>query len=45
MEDLKKKNGLNENDKDIFFSKSIKAGKRIYYLDAKLSSTPKNTES
>ena len=35
MEDLKKKNGLNENDKDIVFSKAIKAGKRIYYLDVK----------
>lgn len=34
MEDYKKKPG-NENDKDIVFSKSIKAGKRIYYLDVK----------
>ena len=35
MEDLKKKNVANENDKDIVFSKAIKAGKRIYYLDVK----------
>jgi hypothetical protein len=35
MEDLKKKNGAEMNDKEIIFSKSIKAGKRIYYLDVK----------
>ena len=35
MEDLKKKNGADMNDKKIVFSKSIKAGKRIYYLDVK----------
>ena len=35
MEDLKKKNGADMNDKEIVFSKSIKAGKRIYYLDVK----------
>ncbi len=35
MEDLKKKNGVEMNDKEIIFSKSIKAGKRIYYLDVK----------
>ncbi len=35
MEDLKKKNGGEVNDKEIVFSKSIKAGKRIYYLDVK----------
>ena len=34
MEDLKKK-GADMNDKEIVFSKSIKAGKRIYYLDVK----------
>lgn len=35
MEDLKKKNGTDMNDKEIVFSQSIKAGKRIYYLDVK----------
>ncbi|WP_321478408.1 DUF3276 family protein [uncultured Bacteroides sp.] len=35
MEDFKKKNGMDLNDKEIVFSKSIKAGKRIYYLDVK----------
>jgi len=35
MEDLKKKNGVDMNDKEIIFSKAIKAGKRIYYLDVK----------
>lgn len=35
MEDLKKKNGTELNDKEIVFSQSIKAGKRIYYLDVK----------
>ena len=35
MEDLKKKNSADMNDKEIVFSKSIKAGKRIYYLDVK----------
>ena len=35
MEDLKKKNGADMNEKEIVFSKSIKAGKRIYYLDVK----------
>lgn len=34
MEDNKKKNTV-ENDKEIVFSKAIKAGKRIYYLDVK----------
>ena len=34
MEDLKKK-GADMNDKEIVFSKSIKAGKQIYYLDVK----------
>ncbi|NDV64817.1 DUF3276 family protein [Bacteroides sp. 224] len=35
MEDFKKKNGMEVSDKEIVFSKSIKAGKRIYYLDVK----------
>lgn len=35
MEDLKKKTGADMNDKEIVFSQSIKAGKRIYYLDVK----------
>lgn len=35
MEDLKKTNGSAFNDKEIIFSKAIKAGKRIYYLDVK----------
>ena len=34
MEDIKKKSGV-EADKEIIFSKAIKAGKRIYYLDVK----------
>ena len=34
MEDLKKKRAV-ETDKEIVFSKAIKAGKRIYYLDVK----------
>ena len=38
MEDLKKKTVAQEGgDKDIIFSKAIKAGKRIYYLDVKKS--------
>ena len=35
MEDFKKKMSADMNDKEIVFSKSIKAGKRIYYLDVK----------
>ena len=35
MEDFKKKNAADMNDKEIAFSQSIKAGKRIYYLDVK----------
>ena len=35
MEDLKKKMNADMNDKEIVFSKSINAGKRIYYLDVK----------
>lgn len=34
MEEQTKKNQL-ENDKEIIYSKAIKAGKRIYYLDVK----------
>lgn len=35
MEDLKKKSASELMDKEIVFSKSVKAGKRIYYLDVK----------
>ncbi|MBW9202583.1 DUF3276 family protein [Bacteroidales bacterium SW292] len=35
MEDFKKKNGADTSDKDIVYSQSVKAGKRIYYLDVK----------
>lgn len=37
MDDFKYKSGVekNEKEKDIIFSKAIKAGKRIYYLDVK----------
>ena len=35
MEELKKKTTASEADKEIVFSKAIKAGKRIYYLDVK----------
>ncbi len=34
MEELKKKNAI-DAEKEIVFSKAIKAGKRIYYLDVK----------
>ena len=34
MEEIKKKSAA-EGDKEIVFSKAIKAGKRIYYLDVK----------
>lgn len=37
MEELKKKTTISEADKEIIFSKAIKAGKRIYYLDVKKS--------
>jgi hypothetical protein len=38
MEDFRKKSGNNDtNDKEIVFTQSIKAGKRIYYLDVKKS--------
>ena len=33
MEECKKKSAVEMNDKEIIFSKSIKAGKRIYYLE------------
>ena len=36
MEDSTKKS-ITEGDKDIVFSKAIRAGKRIYYLDVKRS--------
>lgn len=35
MEEFKKKSVAEPNDKEIVFSLSIKAGKRIYYLDVK----------
>lgn len=35
MEEFKKRSALETKDKEIVFSKSIKAGKRIYYLDVK----------
>lgn len=35
MEEIKKKSAVEAGGKDIIFSKSIKAGKRIYYLDVK----------
>lgn len=35
MEDFKKKTGADMNDKEIVYSRAIKAGKRIYYLDVK----------
>ena len=34
MDDFKKKN-VTDSDKEIVFSKAIKAGKRIYYLDVR----------
>lgn len=38
MEEMKKRATAQEGgDKDIIFSKAIKAGKRIYYLDVKKS--------
>ena len=35
MEEGLKKNAAADNDKEIVFSKAVKAGKRIYYLDVK----------
>ena len=37
MEDVMKNNTTEGKEKEIFFSKAIKAGKRIYYLDVKRS--------
>ena len=34
MEDYRK-SGMNESEKEIVFSQTIKAGKRIYYIDVK----------
>jgi hypothetical protein len=35
MEDSMKKTYVDSGDKEIIYSKAIKAGKRIYYLDVK----------
>lgn len=35
MEDFKKKMSTDMQEREIVFSKAIKAGKRIYYLDVK----------
>ncbi len=35
MEEINKTNEFSFNDKKILFSKAVKAGKRIYYLDVK----------
>ena len=37
MEETKMNSGLGKgvNNRDILFSKAVKAGKRIYYLDVK----------
>jgi hypothetical protein len=35
MEDSIKKTNVDNGDKEIIYSKAIKAGKRIYYLDVK----------
>ena len=35
MEDFTNKSNVGMGDKEIVFSKAIKAGKRIYYLDVK----------
>ena len=35
MEDFKKKSAVEPYDKEIVFSQSVKAGKRIYYFDVK----------
>lgn len=37
MEDNKKRNKEDSEDKEIIYSHAIKAGKRIYYLDVKKS--------
>ena len=35
MEENKKRREIEANDKEIVYSQSVKAGKRIYYLDVK----------
>lgn len=35
MEEFKKRNAVETSDKEILFSRSVKAGKRIYYMDVK----------
>ncbi|MFA6873053.1 MAG: DUF3276 family protein [Bacteroidaceae bacterium] len=35
MSEYKKKNSFDGNEKDIVFSRDVRAGKRIYYLDVK----------
>lgn len=35
MEELGKKESVEKKESDIIFSKALKAGKRIYYLDVK----------
>ena len=37
MEDYKKKSAVEGGDKEIVYSQSVKAGKRIYYMDVKKS--------
>ena len=37
MEDYKKKSAVEIGDKEIVYSQSVKAGKRIYYMDVKKS--------
>jgi hypothetical protein len=37
MSEFKQREGRENKEKDIVFSKAIKAGKRIYYLDVKQS--------
>ena len=37
MEDYKKKSAVESGDKEIVYSQSVKAGKRIYYMDVKKS--------
>ena len=37
MEDFKKRSAVENGDKEIVYSQSVKAGKRIYYMDVKKS--------
>ena len=37
MEEFKKKSAVESGDKEIVYSQSVKAGKRIYYMDVKKS--------